>query len=95
VDSVATLTDIKTHEVELTFATAPVPEWFSAVPGVRAAVVNNGGRGLRLTVQGDLGAVLQAAAQHGAINLTTREPSLEEVFLRYYTPEAAATSVKG
>jgi hypothetical protein len=54
--------------------------------------VNNGGRGLRLTVQGDLSAVLRAAAQHGAVNLSTREPSLEEIFLRYYAPEAAAVA---
>jgi hypothetical protein len=47
---------------------------------------------LRLTVQGDLGAVLQAAAQHGATNLTTREPSLEEIFLQYYAPSSAAPS---
>ena len=42
---------------------------------------------LRLTVQGDLGAVLQAAAQHHAINLTTREPSLEEIFLQLTASE--------
>jgi ABC-type multidrug transport system ATPase subunit len=89
VDSVASLKDIKTHEVELTFAGQAEPGWFTGVDGVRGATVNNGGHTLRLTVQGDLGAVLQAAAQHQAINLTTREPSLEEVFLRYYTPEAA------
>ncbi len=95
VDAVATLRDIKHHEVEITFATPPSAEWFSGVPGVRGVEANNGGRGLRLTVQGDLGAVLQAAAQHGAINLTTREPSLEEVFLRYYTPESVPSAVKG
>ena len=93
VDSVSTLTDIKTHEVEVTFSSAPSPDWFNGVAGVRAVTVNNGGRGLRLTVQGDLGAVLQVAAQHEAINLTTREPSLEEVFLRYYEPETAPAAV--
>jgi hypothetical protein len=35
------------------------------------------------------------AAEHGAVNLTTREPSLEEVFLRYYEPTAVAPAVKG
>ena len=96
VDSVATLRDIKHHEVEITFATPASAEWFSGVAGVRSVSVNNGGRGLQLTVQGDLGPVLTVAAQHGATNLTTREPSLEEVFLRYYTPEAApSAAVKG
>jgi ABC-2 type transport system ATP-binding protein len=94
VDSVTTLTDIKTHEVEVTFATAPSPEWFTGVAGVRDVTLNNGGHGLHMTVQGDLGAVLQITAQHQAINLVTREPSLEEVFLRYYTPETVASAVK-
>jgi ABC-2 type transport system ATP-binding protein len=93
VDAVHTLKDIQHHEVEITFPAAASTEWFSSVAGVRSADVNNGGRGVRLTVQGDLGAVLQAAAQHGALNLTTREPSLEEIFLRYYVPEVAATGV--
>jgi ABC-2 type transport system ATP-binding protein len=62
------------------------------VSGVREVSVNNGGRGLRLTAQGDLSGVLQVAAQHGAVNLSTREPSLEEIFLRYYAPEAAAAA---
>ncbi len=93
VDAVHTLKDIQHHEVEITFPAAASTEWFSSVAGVRSADVNNGGRGVRLTVQGDLGAVLQAAGLHGALNLTTREPSLEEIFLRYYVPEVAATGV--
>lgn len=95
VDSVATLTDIKTHEVEVSFAGTADSAWFTGVAGVRAATVNNGGNAVRLTVQGDLGAVVRVAAEHGAVNLTTREPSLEEVFLRYYEPTAVAPAVKG
>ncbi len=89
VDSVAALTDIKHHIVELTFAQPASPAWFSGLPGVREVASEQGGLVQRLTVQGDLGAVLQAAAQHGATNLTTREPSLEEIFLQYYTPASA------
>lgn len=95
VDAVHTLKDIQHHEVELTFAGPAMPEWFRAVSGVRSVAVNSSGHGLLLTVQGDLGAVVQAAAQHGATNLTTREPSLEEIFLRYYTPEATPVAVAG
>lgn len=93
VDTVRTLTDIQHHEVELTFADSASTEWFSGVGGVRSVTANNGGRGLLLTVQGDLGAVLQTAAQHRATNLITREPTLEEIFLRYYTPEATPSAV--
>jgi hypothetical protein len=33
-----------------------------------------------------LSAVLKAAARHDATALSTHEPSLEEVFLRFYEP---------
>jgi ABC-2 type transport system ATP-binding protein len=92
VDAVASLKDIQHHEVDVAFPAAASAEWFSGVAGVRSAELANGGRVVRLTVQGDLGAVLQAAAQHGATNLTTREPTLEEIFLRYYEPTSAATA---
>ncbi len=91
-DAVHTRKDIQHHEMELTFPSAASADWFSGVPGAREVSVNNGGRGLRLTVQGDLSGVLQVAAQHGAVNLSTREPSLEEIFLRYYAPEAATAA---
>jgi ABC-2 type transport system ATP-binding protein len=96
VDAVHTLKDIQHHEVDVTFASTAAAEWFSSVAGVRSAELVNGGRVVRLTVQGDLAAVLQVAAQHGATNLTTREPGLEEIFLRYYVPtSAAAAAVNG
>jgi ABC-2 type transport system ATP-binding protein len=90
VDSVASLTDIKHHIVELTFIQPVATTAFSGLPGVRDVAAEQDGTLLRLTVQGDLGAVLQAAAQNHATNLTTREPSLEEIFLQYYSPSAAA-----
>ncbi len=94
VDSVAGLKDIQHHEVDVTFAGQASADWFSGVDGVRNVTANDHGRGLLLTVQGELGTVLQIAAQHGAVNISTREPSLEEIFLRYYTPEAAPSIVK-
>jgi ABC-2 type transport system ATP-binding protein len=90
VDAVHTLKDIQHHEVELTFAGPASADWFNGLPGVQTVTANNGARTLQLTVQGDLAAVLRAAAEHGATNLTTREPSLEEIFLRYYTPQTAS-----
>jgi ABC-2 type transport system ATP-binding protein len=92
VDAISSLTDIKHHFVELTFAHPVAPTAFSGLPGVREVVAEQSGILLRLTVQGDLGAVLEAAVQHGATNLTTREPSLEEIFLQYYTPSSPTPS---
>ncbi len=76
--------------------------WISALPcrrrqhglwayqASRASTVDEGGLALHLTVRHDLGAVLKVAAQHDATALTAQEPSLEEVFLRFYEPAQAA-----
>ncbi|HEX6799464.1 MAG TPA: ABC transporter ATP-binding protein [Ktedonobacterales bacterium] len=95
VDDVAALKDVKRHVVEITFAGPAAPEWFAGLPGVDGVEAAPDGRELRLTVQGDLHAVLPIAAEHGAVNLSTHEPSLEEIFLRYYGPAAAATATVG
>jgi ABC-2 type transport system ATP-binding protein len=56
----------------------------------------DGGSVARLTVQGELGEVLRVAVANGAVNLTTHEPSLEDIFLRYYDgsqPSSGAPAV--
>jgi ABC-2 type transport system ATP-binding protein len=97
VDAVHALTDLQHHEVDLTFAGPASTEWFAGVPGVRSVTANHDGQDLALTVQGDLGPVLQVAARHEATNLATREPTLEEIVLRYYTPAGGdgASAEKG
>jgi|SRR5947209_50749 len=91
VDAVHTLKDLQHHEVELVFGGPASTEWFSAVAGVRSVTASGGGRDLSLTIQGDLGPMVQVAAQHGVTNLATREPSLEEIFLRYYAPDSTTS----
>ena len=39
---------------------------------------------LRLEVSGGVGPVIAALAQHPVLTLTSREPSLEEIFLHHY-----------
>jgi ABC-type multidrug transport system ATPase subunit len=88
VDTVAALRDLRQHEVTLTFA-APVPASdFANLPGVHTATAD--GNTVKLIVTGDLGPIVKAAADHGATNFTTHEPSLEDVFLRYYNGAQAA-----
>ena len=88
VDTVAALRDLRQHEVTLTFA-APVPASdFANLPGVHSATAE--GNTVKLVVTGDLGQIVKAAADHGATNFTTHEPSLEDVFLRYYNGAQAA-----
>ncbi|HZU12369.1 MAG TPA: ABC transporter ATP-binding protein [Chloroflexota bacterium] len=93
VDAVHTLKELQHYEVEVTFAGPASPDWFRRVPGVLGVSLSPEGHRLLLTVQGTLGDVVQEAARHDATNLTTREPSLEEVFLRYYAPAPAAPAV--
>jgi ABC-type multidrug transport system ATPase subunit len=84
VDDVSALRDLRHHEVEITFAGPAPVDAFRALPGVASSESANGGSVARLTVQGDLGEVLRVAVANGAVNLTTHEPSLEDIFLRYY-----------
>jgi ABC-2 type transport system ATP-binding protein len=56
------------------------------LPHVSDVKVINDGDTVQMTVQDDLSGVIQLAARHQAISMVTRQPSLEEVFLRYYQP---------
>jgi ABC-2 type transport system ATP-binding protein len=42
-------------------------------------------------MQGEADAVIKAAAQHSVVTLTSHEPSLEDIFLRYYEGDGQAT----
>lgn len=84
VDQVTALSDLKQHTVELTFPNQIESSPFAALPGARDLVVLPDERTLRLTVAGDLHELIQLAARHGATNIASRAPSLEEIFLRYY-----------
>jgi ABC-2 type transport system ATP-binding protein len=96
VNKVSKLTHLRQQDVAVRFATTASPDWFRALPNVRDATAADSGRQIQLRVQGDLDGVIKAAADHGAINIVIRQPSLEEVFLRFYandrTPRAAATA---
>jgi ABC-2 type transport system ATP-binding protein len=80
---------------------APTPprqaslDWFKQVAGVASVAQGADERTLQLNVQGTLTEVIHLASQHGATNIATREPSLEEVFLRYYEVEQAPSALAG
>ncbi|MGH7764258.1 MAG: ATP-binding cassette domain-containing protein [Candidatus Dormibacteraceae bacterium] len=84
VGGLAELKDIKVHEVTIAFADAAPLAEFKGLPGVAKVEALDGGRSLRLTVQGGLDAVVKAAAHHSVVTFTTHEPSLDDVFMRYY-----------
>jgi ABC-2 type transport system ATP-binding protein len=92
VGGVTELKDIKRHEVIITFAEAAPAEAFKALPGVDSVEALADGHTLRLAVSGGQDAVIKAAAQHAVVSLTSHEPSLEDIFLRYYEGDGLATA---
>jgi len=90
VDHVAALKALKHHVVDIGFGAPVSPSWFASVPGVESVTADEGGMAVHLTVRHDLAAVLKVAAAHDAIALTAHEPSLEDIFLRFYEPARAS-----
>jgi polyether ionophore transport system ATP-binding protein len=74
------LRHLAAQTVEVTFA-GRAPELLP-VPGVR--VVSAGANALRFEVSGSVGPLIAALAGHPVATLTSREPSLEEIFLHHY-----------
>jgi ABC-2 type transport system ATP-binding protein len=84
VGGLADLKDIKRSVITITFAKAVPAEAFATLAGVAQVETQAGGQTLRLTMQGEADAVIKAAAQYPVVALTSQEPSLEDIFLRYY-----------
>ena len=87
IDHVSALKDIHQHDVEISFAGPASVEWFKNVAGVAKVAQGADEHTLHLNVQGDLTEIIRIAGQHGATNIATHEPTLEEVFLRFYEPQ--------
>jgi ABC-2 type transport system ATP-binding protein len=87
---VTELKDIKRQEVTITFVEAVPSEAFKALDGVEQAEALPDGHTLRLAVSGGLDAIIKAAAQYHIVTLTSHEPSLEDIFLRYYQSDGLA-----
>ena len=91
VGGVTELKDIKRYEITITFADAVPTEAFKTLNGVEQVETLPGGHALRLAMQGGADAVIKAAAQYSVVSLTSHEPSLEDIFLRYYEGDGLAT----
>jgi ABC-2 type transport system ATP-binding protein len=76
------LRHLSAQVVEVTFD-GPAPA-LPGLPGVQAA--GAGTNALRLEVSGEMGPVLAELGRHRVLALTSREPSLEEIFLHHYDP---------
>ncbi len=92
--TLAQLRHLHAQTVEVTF-TGPAPQ-LPPLPGVR--IESAGSNGLRFQTTESVGPVIAALAGHPVAALTSRAPSLEEIFLHHYghpdttrpkTPESA------
>jgi ABC-2 type transport system ATP-binding protein len=78
--TLAELRHLSAQTVDVTFA-GEAPR-FEPPPGVQAERV--GPDTLRFEVSGDVGPLIGQLAEHQVKSLTSREPSLEEIFLHHY-----------
>ena len=78
--SLADLRHLAAQVVEVTFA-GPPPS-LSELAGVRVATA--GANALRFEVSGSVGPLIAALAGEDVVGLTSREPSLEEIFIHHY-----------
>jgi ABC-2 type transport system ATP-binding protein len=94
VGDIAEVKDIKRYEITITFNSAVPAEVFRPLPGVAQVDSVSDGRSLRLTVQGTADSVIKTAAHYPVLSLSSHEPSLEEIFLRYYEPDGPMPEVR-
>jgi polyether ionophore transport system ATP-binding protein len=78
--TLAELRHLSAQTVEITFA-GPAPK-LDGLAGVTAVAA--GENALRCEVTGSIGPLIAALADHPVVALTSREPSLEEIFLHHY-----------
>ena len=90
VGGVADVKDIKRYNITITFADAVPAEAFKTLDGVTQVETLADGHTLRLGIQGGADAVIKAASHYAVVSLTSHEPSLEDIFLRYYEGDGQA-----
>ena len=93
VATLADLSDIRVHHVEIDFTSAPPIEAVRAVPGIEQLTSEN--HRVACLLRGDIGPLLKVLAQADVSNFVSREPSLEEVFLEYYRDEPPPAADRG
>jgi len=82
VDRIETIRLLAFQQVELVFGGPVAADEFEALPGV-SHVASVEGR-VTMRVSGPIGPIVRAAARHDLLDLMTRAPNLEDVFLAQY-----------
>lgn len=78
------------RQIEIVFDGPVKEEVFSGLPGIKDVSVK--GSVLSCTMAGSLDSVVKAAANFTVIDIISREPNLEDLFLTYYGGEQNAAS---
>jgi len=92
---VADVKAIKRYEITITFANAVPADAFKALEGVSDVEQLNNGHSVRVAITGSADAVVKAAARYPVVSLTSYEPSLEDIFLKYYEGDGQAPEAAG
>jgi ABC-type multidrug transport system ATPase subunit len=80
---------IKRSEITITFAEPVGSDGWPGLEGVDRVDTSDDGRVLHVVMRGSPDAVIKAAARYPVVSLSSHEPSLEEIFLRYYEGDGA------
>jgi ABC-2 type transport system ATP-binding protein len=91
VDRIEAIRQLAFHHVELTFVAPVAPALFEGLAGV--SEVGAEGNIVTMRVNGPIGAVIAAAAAHGIVDVVSREPNLEDVFLAQYGEHPMSSGV--
>jgi ABC-2 type transport system ATP-binding protein len=81
------------HHVELVFGTPVATGVFSDIPGVSDVNAEDGRITLRMS--GAIGPLMQVATRHDLLDVVSREPDLEDVFLTFYGRNGAEPVAAG
>ncbi len=90
VDRIEAIRRLAFHHVELMFGLPVATAVFEGIDGV--SHVEAEGATVRMRVNGPIGLVLVAAAPHGLLDVVSREPNLEDVFLAQYDGHGVAVA---
>jgi len=84
-EDVSSLTGRAVREIEVVFAEAVPPSAFEGVPGVtQVSADGKSATTLRFTVTGPLDAAIKKVGEFPVLDLTSRLPDLEDVFMTFY-----------
>ncbi len=96
VEDVAEIMGRAVREVEVVFAEPVAPSAFDGVPGVtRVTTDGKDATTLRLTVTGSLDPAVKRLAGYPVVDLISRLPDLEDVFMTFYAGESGSDEPDG